>query len=94
MDKKVETFSRVAEEKLSAVLHGENTAKSKSKATDGHVSDFAREHIIGGWRPGMDPKVDYSGHFEFGGSLGTLALMIGFPLLMYYGVYVDWRHLL
>lgn len=46
--------------------------------------DFAKEHIIGGWRPGMNPGVDYSGHFEFGGSVGCLALMIGFPLLMWY----------
>ena len=44
--------------------------------------DFTKEHIIGGWRPGMDPRVDYSGHFEFGGSLGCLALMTGFPLLI------------
>ena len=33
---------------------------------------------------GKDPKVDYSGHFEFGGSPGVLAMMIGFPLLMWY----------
>lgn len=46
--------------------------------------DFARETRTGGWLPGMDPKVDYSGHVEFGGSLGALGLMIGFPLLMYY----------
>lgn len=31
-----------------------------------------------------DPRIDYSGHFEFGGSLGVLCMMIGFPLLMYY----------
>lgn len=86
MDEKAETFKRGAEEKLSPMLNGQNTAKSNSnsKATNEHVGDFAKEHITGGWRPGMDPKVDYSGHFEFGGSLGTLALMIGFPLLMYY----------
>lgn len=66
--------------------------KSRRKAHNGRVvdgaelrqDDFAREHITGGWRPGMDPKVDYSGHFEFGGSIGTLGLMTGFPLLMYY----------
>ncbi|EEH45932.1 uncharacterized protein PADG_02082 [Paracoccidioides brasiliensis Pb18] len=29
-------------------------------------------------------KIDDSGHFEFGGSLGCLIMMIGFPLLMYY----------
>ncbi|KAJ5247420.1 ERG4/ERG24 ergosterol biosynthesis protein [Penicillium chermesinum] len=48
------------------------------------IISFATEHVTGGWREGMDPKVDYSGHFEFGGSLGCLALMIGFPLLMFY----------
>lgn len=37
-----------------------------------------------GWEDGKDPKVDYSGHFEFGGSWGVSAVMIGFPLLMYY----------
>ena len=40
--------------------------------------------LIDGWEPGKDPKVDYSGHFEFGGSIGVSALMVGFPLLMYY----------
>ncbi|TGO48841.1 hypothetical protein BCON_0228g00130 [Botryotinia convoluta] len=58
--------------------------KSVKKDATEKADDFAREHIIGGWRPGMDHKVDYSGHFEFGGSLGVLALMIGFPSLMYY----------
>ena len=29
-------------------------------------------------------KVDKSGHFEFGGSIGTAAMMIFFPILMYY----------
>ena len=40
--------------------------------------------IIDGWKVGSDPKVDYSGHFEFGGSYGVSAIMTGFPLLMYY----------
>ncbi|KAF2807486.1 Delta(24(24(1)))-sterol reductase [Mytilinidion resinicola] len=31
-----------------------------------------------------DPKIDTSGQFEFGGSWGTGAAMIGFPSLMYY----------
>lgn len=31
-----------------------------------------------------DAKHDSSGHFEFGGSWGVSAMMIGFPLLMYY----------
>ncbi|KAF7912570.1 uncharacterized protein EAF01_001591 [Botrytis porri] len=58
--------------------------KSVKKDATEKADDFAREHITGGWRPGMDHKVDDSGHFEFGGSLGVLALMIGFPTLMYY----------
>ncbi|KAK9415391.1 putative Delta(24(24(1)))-sterol reductase [Seiridium unicorne] len=52
--------------------------------TNGHANGHAKDQMIDGWKPGMDPKVDHSGHFEFGGSWGTLALMIGFPTLMYY----------
>ncbi|EFY98446.1 ergosterol biosynthesis ERG4/ERG24 family protein [Metarhizium robertsii] len=40
--------------------------------------------VVDGWRKGQDPKVDYSGEFEFGGSVGTLAMMILFPVLMWY----------
>ncbi|PLN84621.1 ergosterol biosynthesis ERG4/ERG24 family-domain-containing protein [Aspergillus taichungensis] len=43
-----------------------------------------KARIVDGWVEGLDPKVDYSGHFEFGGSFGVLSMMIGFPLLMYY----------
>jgi Delta24(24(1))-sterol reductase len=32
----------------------------------------------------LDPKIDTSGHYEFGGPLGVSAIMIGFPILMYY----------
>lgn len=31
-----------------------------------------------------DPRIDYSGHFEFGGSPGVFTMMIGFPAVMYY----------
>lgn len=31
-----------------------------------------------------DPKVDDSGHVEFGGPWGVTAMMLGFPLLMWY----------
>ncbi|RSM03666.1 hypothetical protein CEP52_007273 [Fusarium oligoseptatum] len=41
-------------------------------------------HVVDGWRPGQDPKIDYSGEFEFGGSFGTLAMMTCFPILMWY----------
>ena len=42
------------------------------------------KQVIDGWEEGKDPKIDYSGHFEFGGSLGVSMMMIGFPLIMYY----------
>jgi delta24(24(1))-sterol reductase len=29
-------------------------------------------------------KIDKSGHFEFGGTFGTSAMMLFFPILMYY----------
>jgi len=53
---------------------------------NGHVATRARpsKRVVDGWEEGKDPKVDYSNHFEFGGSLGVSAMMIGFPLLMYY----------
>ena len=35
-------------------------------------------------KKGADARVDSSGHFEFGGSWGVSAMMIGFPMLMYY----------
>ncbi|RDW80025.1 hypothetical protein BP6252_04663 [Coleophoma cylindrospora] len=40
--------------------------------------------IIDGWEVGTDPKIDRSGHFDFGGSIGVSCMMICFPLLMYY----------
>ncbi|KAK2033290.1 hypothetical protein LX32DRAFT_103856 [Colletotrichum zoysiae] len=65
----------------------ENTAEA-----NGHVHSETKEvlpaykkgDIIDGWEVGTDPKIDASGEFEFGGSLGALSLMIGFPLLMWY----------
>lgn len=57
------------------------TPKSKSKSQSKSQS---KSRLVDGWEEGLDPKVDYSGHFEFGGSLGVLSMMIGFPILMYY----------
>jgi delta24(24(1))-sterol reductase len=53
---------------------------------NGIVKGQAKEtpRVIDGWVVGSDPRIDSSGHFEFGGSWGTGAMMIGFPLLMYY----------
>lgn len=43
-----------------------------------------QQKVVDGWEIGKDPKIDYSGHFDFGGSWGVSAMMIGFPTLMYY----------
>ncbi|KAG9238419.1 ergosterol biosynthesis ERG4/ERG24 family-domain-containing protein [Amylocarpus encephaloides] len=40
--------------------------------------------VVDGWEMGKDPKIDYSMHFDFGGSFGVTTMMICFPLLMYY----------
>ncbi|KAH8911041.1 Delta(24(24(1)))-sterol reductase like protein [Coniochaeta sp. PMI_546] len=56
-------------------------ATKKTNGANGHIK---KEEVVDGWCPGMDPKIDYSGEFEFGGSLGTGAMMIGFPILMWY----------
>lgn len=55
---------------------------SKSPTPD--VANSQSSQVIDGWSPGKDHRIDYSGEYEFGGPLGVLALMIGFPLLMYY----------
>ncbi len=53
-------------------------------AANGSTNGHAEEKLIDGWRPGLDHRIDYSGQVEFGGSIGTLALIIGFPTLMWY----------
>ena len=40
--------------------------------------------VLDGWEEGSDPRLDQSPNYEFGGTLGVSALMLGFPLLMYY----------
>jgi delta24(24(1))-sterol reductase len=51
--------------------------KANGKTDDG-------EKVIDGWKPGMDPKVDLSGEYEFGGPWFVALMMIGFPVLMWY----------
>ncbi|KAI9670123.1 MAG: C-24(28) sterol reductase [Caeruleum heppii] len=59
--------------------------KTDATASNGTVPRIARgKKVVDGWEEGKDPRVDYSGHFEFGGSVGVTVMMIGFPLLMYY----------
>lgn len=78
------------EDKASTKLKAANGgAKATTAATkepnglNGHAIQDAPK-IVDGWAPGLDHKVDYSGKFEFGGPFGVTAMMIGFPLLMWY----------
>lgn len=61
-----------------------NGSTTPQKDSSTKKDEPATVHAIDGWIPGQDPKVDHSGEFEFGGSFGTLALMILFPVLMWY----------
>lgn len=63
--------------------------KKRSHLANGVVNgtlngSTTKKKLSDGWVEGTDPKVDYSGHLEFGGSLGVSVVMVGFPLLMYY----------
>ncbi|OCL01646.1 hypothetical protein AOQ84DRAFT_328669, partial [Glonium stellatum] len=51
---------------------------------DGAVKKDVNGYANGHANEVTDPKIDTTGQFEFGGSLGVSAMMIGFPLLMYY----------
>lgn len=54
------------------------TTDKEAGAADVKVS------VVDGWKPGQDPRIDYSGEFEFGGSVGTFSMMVFFPILMWY----------
>jgi len=54
-------------------------------STNGHVKEeISQDVVVDGWKPGMDPKVDDSGEYEFGGPWFVSLMMIGFPILMWY----------
>lgn len=61
-----------------------NGSAANGSAPKSNTSESDRIMAVEGWQPGLDPMIDYSGHMEFGGSLGVTAMMIGFPTLMYY----------
>lgn len=68
-------------------IEEDETETEVKLATNGHATApeaKSKSRIVDGWEEGLDPKIDYSGHYEFGGSLGVSAMMIGFPMLMYY----------
>lgn len=64
--------------------HIQSTEASNGHAKSNGFGELKKGQIIDGWEVGKDPKIDYSGKFEFGGDLGCVALMVGFPALMYY----------
>ena len=53
-------------------------------AANGAAPHPAKAKVVDGWRQGDDPRVDHSGHKEFGGAWGVSAMMLFFPLLMWY----------
>lgn len=61
-----------------------NGVKRNVEPTPAATKPEVKVTLVDGWKPGQDPKIDYSGEFEFGGSFGTLSLMIFFPVLMWY----------
>ncbi len=69
-----------------AATNGHANGGTNGSAGNGAAkkADDAAQKVVDGWEVGKDPKIDYSGHFDFGGSFGVTAMMIGFPLLMYY----------
>lgn len=62
--------------------NGTVTANSKGKQANGVAKGRAKSNRSP--QATLDPKVDHSPLFEFGGSWGVTAMMIGFPILMWY----------
>ena len=68
--------------KSTRIAQTDGSAEEKTNGTmNGHAKPPKQ---VDGWVEGMDPKIDYNPHFEFGGSWGVSAMMVGFPALMYY----------
>lgn len=68
------------------VVNGREHVKDpKNTQVNGYINgDGFTKLVVNGREHFKDPRVDDSGHFEFGGSWGVSAMMVGFPLLMYY----------
>lgn len=65
--------------------HANGSAHANGKATiTAQSGETKKQRIIDGWLEGADPKIDYSPHFDFGGTPGVMMMMIGFPALMWY----------
>lgn len=77
--------------KNAVAVKNEETEGQSNGHANGKPKDTARtpekkqkKQVIDGWEVGSDPKIDHNPHFEFGGSLGVTAMMLGFPCLMWY----------
>ena len=79
-----ETYKPVMDENKSTVSNEKRKKKVMKMTVHEDIEESTKKSIADEWLPAKDFKIDHSGKFEFGGSLGTLALMTGFPLLMYY----------
>lgn len=71
------------------VDHDRDSATMQHGSANGNSkSDFTPKSLMvesgNGLKVLKDPRIDYSGHFEFGGSPGVFTMMVGFPALMYY----------
>lgn len=79
-----------AAEKMNGASNGSVNGKDNTRTNGLKIGEttglLSRESAspAGSQAVGKDPKVDYSGEMDFGGSIGTSAMMIGFPLLMWY----------
>ena len=64
----------------------QNESPAQNGAINGVVGRRAKhpEGSIDALDQKFDPRIDYSPSYEFGGTLGVSAMMMGFPLLMYY----------
>ena len=59
------------------------TGKRNHANGSAHLNGSVNGHVKSS-KKGKDARIDYTGQFEFGGSWGVSAMMIGFPLLMWY----------
>ncbi len=82
--------SDVPEDKVKMEISGSDDEHYTHQTTSNGVANGVanggarKAKKVDGWTPGQDPKIDTSGHFEFGGSVGVTLIMVVFPLLMWY----------
>ena len=55
-------------------------ASNRGQANGSAVPNGHAEERVKVLEEEEDPRIDYTGHLEFGGSWGVSAMMIGFPL--------------